>query len=82
MLIKKKRSLFKRKPPLELAAVEVPVPEVPEVVTTRKVEKETKVVYNIIEITNKGNKTHHQLEVASGSALEAEMDKQIADQNG
>lgn len=53
---------------------------VPEVVHIRKLEKTTKVVYNITEITNRGNKTHSQLEVAAGSALEKEMDQQIADQ--
>lgn len=56
--------------------------EEPEMVTARRVEKETKVVYNITEITNRGKKTHRQLEVASGSALEAEMDAQVAETAG
>lgn len=67
------------------ASIAAPTPkpvQEPEVVTARRVTKETKVVYNITEITNRGKKTHRQLEVASGSALEADMDAQVAESAG
>lgn len=70
-----------KKKTVKKAVVKGPVAEAPEFVTKTQIEKTSKVVYNITEITNRGRKTHRQLEVAAGSELEKHYDDLIAKQN-